>query len=99
MTKKLNTDINKRLDRIESMLRSLIENTVDEFNGDDEAQQAQEMFDELRDVKMPRTSRAFIDSLEEGFEEYGLLTDRQYMCLKRNHNRFVHGVRFSTKGE
>lgn len=55
---------------------------------------ARQMFDDLRTEDLPPTTRNFIDSLEQGFQEYGSLTKRQYECLEQNWNSFINGIPF-----
>lgn len=55
---------------------------------------AAEMFDDLNRITLPPSTRSFIDSLEQGMEEYGTLTKRQYDCLYQNWNSFINGVPF-----
>lgn len=55
---------------------------------------AQQMFDDLNNLNLPKNTRIFIDSLENGMEEYGTLTKRQYDCLHQNWNSFVNGIPF-----
>lgn len=65
---------------------------VDDIDEPLGAEVQQEMLIELLALKkLPKGSRAFFESLSEGFEAYGDLTLSQQASLVRNHTKFVKG--------
>lgn len=52
------------------------------------------MLTALLERKLPTSTREFIQSLSDYYEEFDFLTERQQESLKRNYDRFVHGIPF-----
>lgn len=58
----------------------------------------EEMLDALELVSLPQRVRVFIESLADGFENYGELTDAQFVALERNYNKYINGIPFYVEG-
>ncbi len=58
----------------------------------------EQMFDDLAMVSLPSRVGTFIESLAEGFRNYGELTDAQFISLERNWNKYINGIPFFVEG-
>lgn len=62
------------------------------------AERTEKMFEDLFCVMLPSRTEIFIESLHEGYQKYGELTDAQFISLERNWNKYMNGIPFFVEG-
>lgn len=93
--KSSNLEVLEELKKLNATMSALVNILVEDDEPTKSDPEEEDMFAALDACTLPEPTRDFIDSLQEGFNTYGFLTDKQYECLHRNYMRFVHGKRFS----
>lgn len=59
-----------------------------EVEQDEEAVEAREFLQEVQSLQLKDGDRRFAESLQEGFDKYGSLTDRQMAALQKLRSRY-----------